>query len=128
LARERLPHDFSLDRLAWLSDVLDTKWRIPGTQWRFGVDAVAGMVPGLGDLLSGAAGLYILAGASHHGAPRVLMARMVGNLLFDTVVGSVPIIGGIFDIAFKANQRNLRLLIDHIEQEAAQAAKPVQSL
>jgi hypothetical protein len=99
--------------LAWLADLLDSRWRIPGTPWRFGVDAIAGLVPGAGDLVAGLAGLYILSAASRAGVPKNVMARMIGNIAVDTVVGSIPILGGIFDLFFKSNQRNLRLYQKH---------------
>lgn len=102
------PHD-----LAWLADLLDSRWRIPGTPWRFGVDAIAGLVPGAGDLVAGLAGAYILHAAVRAGVPRPVLARMIGNLAIDTIVGSIPVLGGIFDIAFKSNQRNLRLYAQH---------------
>ena len=108
--------------LAWLAELLDTRWRIPGTNWRFGIDALAGLVPGLGDLISGLAGLYIFAATHHAGAPRLLLMRMVGNLLIDTVVGSIPLLGRIFDVAFKANQKNMRLLRAHLERTRAERA------
>jgi hypothetical protein len=102
--------------LDWLADLLDTRWRIPGTSWRFGVDALAGLVPGLGDVVSGLAGLYILDRAVEVGMPKHAIARMIGNLVLDTAVGSIPVLGRIFDVAFKANQRNLRILRRHIER------------
>ncbi len=105
--------------LAWLADLLDTRWRIPGTNWRFGIDALAGLAPGLGDLISGLAGLYIFAAARHAGAPRLLLLRMVGNL---TLVGSIPLLGRIFDVAFKANKKNMRLLQAFLERSRAERA------
>lgn len=99
--------------LAWLADLLDSRWRIPGTSWRFGMDAVAGLVPGAGDLVAGLAGLYILSAAARAGVPRSVMVRMIGNIALDTAVGSIPILGGIFDLFFKSNQRNLRLYAKH---------------
>ena len=99
--------------LAWLADLLDSRWRIPGTPWRFGLDAVVGIVPGAGDLVAGVAGAYILHAAWRAGVPKTVLARMIGNIALDTTVGSIPILGGIFDIAFKSNQRNLRLYARH---------------
>jgi hypothetical protein len=107
------PHD-----LQWLADLLDSRWRIPGTPWRFGVDAIAGLVPGAGDLVAGLAGLYIISAAARAGVPRHVIVRMVGNIALDTVVGSVPILGGIFDLVFKSNQRNLRLYAKHAPPKA----------
>lgn len=111
--------------LAWLADLLDTRWRIPGTSWRFGIDALAGLIPGVGDLVSGLAGLYIFAAAAHARAPRSLLARMAGNLLIDTLVGGVPLLGRIFDIAFKANQKNLKLYQGFLDQARAARAKDI---
>jgi hypothetical protein len=108
----------------WLADLLDTRWRIPGTQWRFGVDALAGLIPVVGDVVSGLAGVYILDRASRAGAGNGLLARMVGNLLLDTAVGSIPLIGSVFDIAFKANQRNLRLLGEHLAKQEGVDVQP----
>jgi hypothetical protein len=102
--------------LAWLADLLDSRWRIPGTPWRFGVDAVAGMIPGVGDLVAGLAGAYILRAAWRADVSKTVLARMIGNIALDTIVGSIPILGGIFDIAFKSNQRNLRLYAKHATQ------------
>ena len=101
-----------LDRLA---TILDSRWRIPGTSIRFGVDAVAGLLPGLGDAATGLVSAYIVLRASHHGAGGGLIARMLGNIALDTVVGSVPILGSIFDVYYKANNRNIRLLRRHLE-------------
>lgn len=99
-----------LDKLAHL---LDTRWRIPGTSWRFGVDAVAGLVPGVGDVATGLVSAYIVKRAHSLGVPSHVLMRMVGNVALDTVVGSVPVLGSIFDFAFKANRRNIKLLRRH---------------
>lgn len=112
------PHDLAPPDLQWLADLLDSRWRIPGTSWRFGVDAIAGLVPGAGDLVAGLAGLYIISAATRAGVPRHVIARMIGNIAIDTVVGSVPVLGGIFDIFFKSNQRNLRLYAEYAPPKA----------
>lgn len=108
------PHD-----LAWLADLLDSRWRIPGTSWRFGVDAVAGIVPGLGDVVAGLAGAVIITAAYRAGVPHHVVGRMIANIAVDTVIGSVPILGGVFDVFFKANQRNLRLYAKHTSRDNA---------
>lgn len=100
-----------------LAVMLDSKWRLPGTNWRFGVDGVAGLVPGLGDTATGVISAYLIMKAHRMGLPRHLLARMAGNVALDVVVGSVPVLGSIFDFAFKANRRNLNLLRRHIEKE-----------
>lgn len=102
-----------LDELAHL---LDSRWRIPGLGLRFGVDAVAGLVPGAGDLASGAVSAYVIYKAAKLGAPSHVVARMAGNVALDTLVGSVPLLGSVFDLFFKANNRNVALLRRHLEE------------
>jgi hypothetical protein len=99
--------------LAWLADLLDTRWRIPGTNWRFGIDPIASLFPVVGDVVTGLVGLYILEAAKRAGVPKTTLARMIWNLVLDTLLGSVPVLGTIFDVVFKANQKNLRLLERH---------------
>lgn len=103
----------SLDDLDRLADLLDTRWRIPGTNWRFGIDALASIVPVAGDLSTAVVSAYMIKRAHNLGAPNHILARMVGNVAIDTVVGSVPVIGTVFDFAFKANRRNMALLKRH---------------
>lgn len=100
--------------LDWLAALLDSRWRIPGTSIRFGVDALVGLVPVLGDAATGVVSAYIVLRARSCGAEKTLVARMLGNVLLDTVVGSVPILGSLFDVYFKANNRNIRLLRRHL--------------
>ena len=99
-----------------LADWLDTKFVIPGTSIRFGFDAVIGLLPGIGDLVTTALGAYIVVRAQELGAPKVLLARMVLNLAIDSVVGAVPIFGDLFDLAFKSHLRNVRLLLKWLEK------------
>ncbi len=106
----------ALRDLDFLADMLDARWRVPGTSIRFGADALVGLVPVLGDAASGLVSLYIVSRARDHGAGSGLIARMLGNVVLDTLAGSVPILGSVFDIYFKANKRNIRLLRRHIEQ------------
>ena len=100
-----------------LAALLDSRWRIPGTSIRFGLDALLGLVvPVLGDMATGLVSAYIVVRARNCGAGNGLVARMLGNVLLDTVGGSVPILGSIFDIYFKANNRNIRLLRRHLQR------------
>jgi len=108
--------DRELASIEHLSRLLDTRWQIPGLGVRFGVDAVAGLVPVVGDLATGLVSFYIVHRASELGASRALVARMVANVVIDTVFGSVPLLGSVFDVFFKANRRNLRLLRNHLEK------------
>ena len=98
------------ERLIVLTRLLDSAIAVPGLRTRIGLDALLGLLPGVGDLISGALGLYLVAEARQLGASRWLQARMIGNLLLDTAVGAVPVAGDLFDIYFKAHVRNLKLL------------------
>lgn len=104
-----------LDRLRRLARLLDNRWTIPGTRIGFGLDGIASLVPVAGDTLTALVSLHILDEARRMGAPAGLIARMLGNVAFDWAVGSIPVIGTVFDVAFKSNLRNLRLLEQHLE-------------
>jgi Domain of unknown function (DUF4112) len=96
--------------------LLDEAFRIPGTQFRFGLDGIIGLVPGLGDVLAGLLSLVIPLAAWIRGVPYVTLVRMAANLAIGVLVGTIPIFGDIFDIAWKANRRNYRLLQRHLGQ------------
>lgn len=100
----------TLQRVRALSRVLDDLVRIPGTRFRFGLDPLIGLVPGLGDAAGAVfAGIILLAGV-RLGAPPIVLLRMAGNVALDAVVGAIPVAGDVFDFGFKANRRNLALL------------------
>ena len=107
-----------LRRVGWM---LDSTFKVPGTGIRFGLDSLIGLVPGLGDLIGGALSLYIIAESARLGVPRGLLLRMGWNVALDTFVGEVPILGDLFDVAWKANMRNLALLEGHLQQPVASA-------
>lgn len=113
--------DSRLERLRKVGWALDSSFRIPGTQIRFGIDMIIGLVPGLGDLIAGALSLYIIAESARLGAPRSLLAQMGWNVAVDTLAGEVPILGDLFDVVWKANMRNLALLEEHLQQPIAGA-------
>lgn len=96
-----------LRRLAWL---LDSSIRVPGTNYTFGVDALVGLFPVLGDVLGALVSGYIVVEAARLGAPRSLLARMALNIAIEALVGAVPVAGDLFDAAWKANLRNVDLL------------------
>jgi len=96
-----------LARLAWL---LDSSIPIPGTRFTIGLDALIGLVPFIGDLIGVALSSYILSEASRLGVPRSVLLRMAFNVWLEGLIGVVPLAGDAFDAAFKANQRNVRLL------------------
>ena len=112
-AGDRIFRDENLDLL---SRVLDSWFRIPGTSIRFGLDGIIGLVPGIGDILAGLASCIIILAAWARGAPYVTIARMLVNLALDVIIGTVPLFGDLFDIAWKANRRNYALLTRHLEQ------------
>ena len=98
------------------SRVLDTKFRIPGTDVRFGLDFILGLVPGAGDVLSlGMSGTLVATMARHGASPR-LVARMLFNVALDAIVGAIPVLGNIFDLVYKANYRNAQLMREYYEE------------
>ncbi|WP_239478789.1 DUF4112 domain-containing protein [Lichenicola cladoniae] len=101
-------------RLAWL---LDAAVKVPGTKFRFGLNSVVGAAPGVGDAAMAAVSLYIVYEAYQLGLPKQQIARMVGNVAVEAVAGSVPILGDLFDAAFKANLRNIALIDAHVGPE-----------
>lgn len=106
-----------LEQLEGLAHLLDTRWQVPGTSWRFGIDGVAGLLPGVGDMATGIVSVYLIWQAKRMGVPRSLLLRMAGNVGLDVLLGSVPVLGSIFDFAFKSNVRNLRLLHRHLDRK-----------
>lgn len=97
-------------RVHRLARLLDSQFRIPYTRIRFGLDSLLGLLPGAGDTVTAAMAAYIIFEAWRLGiSPRVI-GRMIGNLVIDWVIGSIPVIGDIFDVGFKANVRNIRLI------------------
>ena len=104
---QRLFDDENLDIL---SHILDDFIKVPGTPIRFGLDGIMGVVPGIGDVLGGIASCIIIIAAWMRGVPYVTVARMVANVVIEVVVGSIPVLGDAFDIAWRANRRNYALL------------------
>jgi hypothetical protein len=113
------PPDDPLARARTLARLLDSAANVPGTGIRFGADAVLGLIPGMGDLAGAALAGYLVILAQRLGAPRTVVLRMLGNVAVDTLVGTVPLAGDLFDVAFKSNTRNLTLLEGAIERPAA---------
>ena len=109
------PERERLERLRRLGYLLDNSIPIPGTRFRIGLEAIVGLVPGVGDLVGGGFSLYIILQAARMGVPPSLLARMGWNLLVDVAVGAIPFLGDLFDAGFKANMRNLALLERHAQ-------------
>jgi hypothetical protein len=103
----------ALDRLDMMATVFDTAVLIPGTNIRFGVEAVLRLIPGIGDFAASALSAYLLYEASRLGVPKLLLVRMAANVILEGAVGTVPVAGDAFDIYFRANRRNVALLRKH---------------
>jgi hypothetical protein len=115
LFRDRTLHNLEI--------LLDEAFRIPGTGIRFGLDGIIGLVPGLGDVLAGLLSLIIPLAAWIRGVPYITLVRMAVNIGIGVLVGSIPIFGDIFDIAWKANRRNYQLLVRHIGEPHRHTSK-----
>lgn len=101
-----------------MSRLLDTAIRFPGTNMRFGLDALIGLVPGVGDVVGAGMSGFIILTAARLGAPPSVLVRMLANVGLDTLVGAVPVAGDLFDAAWRANTRNAALLERHLEAPA----------
>ncbi len=101
-------------RVEWLATMLDDRFTLPGTRYRFGWDQVIGFVPGIGDAAMSAVSLVILHHGWKLGMPSSTLIRMGANIAVDFVLGSVPVVGDAFDFAWKANRKNLRLVQQHV--------------
>ena len=93
-----------------LSRYLDGLFRIPGTGWKFGLDALIGLVPNVGDTLTSVASFYILFAGARYGVPKITLLRMAFNIGLDYLVGSIPFVGDIFDFFWRSNQKNMDLI------------------
>ena len=116
---ERADVERSLDQL---SRAMDGLFRIPGTGWRIGLDALVGLVPGVGDFATTAVSLYILAAGVRYRVPKVTLLRMAANIGVDYLFGAIPVVGDLFDAAWKSNQMNVDLLRRRASVSAEEAA------
>lgn len=107
--------------LEQLSRWMDGLFRIPGTGWRFGLDALVGLIPGVGDTVTALASFYILAAGVRYRVPKVTLLRMGFNIGLDYVFGAIPVVGDLFDVAWKSNQKNVELLRQRATVSAAEA-------
>ena len=99
-----------LERLRAIARLFDQAFAVPGTRFRFGIDALFGLVPGLGDVAGALVAIYALRVARGLRAPASIQLHMLGNVAIDALVGTIPLLGDLFDFAFKAQTRNLALL------------------
>ena len=103
-------------RVEMLERVLERSFRIPGINYPVGLDAIAGLIPVVGDLLTAAMGAYIVWEARNLGLPKWKIWKMGANVAFDTAVGAVPLVGDAFDVLFRSNTRNLRIIRKHLDK------------
>lgn len=109
----------ALARLEGLAKVMDSAFKIPGTEVRMGFDALLGLVPVIGDAISGAISSYLIWEAKKLGVPKLVLGRMVANTAIDTALGSIPFVGDMFDVAYRSNSKNVALLRRHLEKTHA---------
>ena len=119
-SRQAAKVDESLERLSWLMDDLI---KIPGFNWRFGLDALVGLIPGFGDTATSLVSFYILVSAVRYRVPKVTLLRMGLNIAIDYLLGSVPLVGDVFDAWWKSNQMNVALLSKRATVSADDARK-----
>ncbi|RZK30332.1 MAG: DUF4112 domain-containing protein [Hymenobacter sp.] len=117
LDRAPIPATFDADeRLRWVERIarlMDSQFRLPGTRFRFGLDPLLGLLPIVGDVSTTFVSLALLLTMLRHGASGAVVVRMALNILIDSVVGAIPLVGNVFDFAYKSNERNVALLRRH---------------
>jgi Domain of unknown function (DUF4112) len=113
----------SNEHLDYIAALLDDIFRIPGTKIRFGLDALIGWVPGVGDAMTGVASFLIVFTSWRRGAKGVTLARMIANVLLETAIGAIPVAGDVFHVIWKANRRNYRLLLREREQPGSDTGR-----
>lgn len=112
----------ALDRLRRFANLMDSAFRVPGTNFEMGLEGLVGLIPGIGDFASAVVAFYVPFEAVRMGAPWAKVAQMLFNILVDAVLGTIPVVGDLFDIAFKANNRNVRLLEEYLDRGAEEPA------
>jgi hypothetical protein len=118
----RKPQPVEVERnLDRLSHLLDGLFRIPGTAWRFGLDSIVGLIPGIGDTATALASFYILAAGVRYRVPKVTLLRMGLNIGIDYLFGVIPVIGDMFDFVWKSNEMNMNLIRQRATVSAAEA-------
>jgi hypothetical protein len=113
-----LTHEQRLAQVRFIARMIDDRFRVPGTNLRFGLDFLLGLFPGLSDAVTSVISLLIVHHAWAAGASKLTLARMLGNVGIDFLVGSVPLFGDVFDFAWKANRKNARLLEAHLNSRS----------
>ncbi|MCJ2188898.1 DUF4112 domain-containing protein [Novosphingobium beihaiensis] len=103
-------------RIEAMEHVLERAFTVPGTRQQFGLDALVGLVPVVGDAIAAAMGLYLVWEARNLGMSKWQLARMTANVGFDTLVGAVPVAGDLFDFLYRSNSRNLKIIRKHLDK------------
>lgn len=115
-------NDIELKRLDQMANLLDSKFKIPGTDMKFGIDPILGLIPGVGDIISYVMSLLLIYYSAKYGASGKVVMKMLGNVILDFTVGKIPVLGYIFDFTYKANDRNVSLLKEHYEEDKHQGS------
>ncbi len=113
MQREKKNETTALAGMDSLAKLMDAQFKIPGTNIRFGLDALIGLVPGAGDFATFLVSGYMMLTLAKNGASGFVLARMALNVIIDSLIGAIPILGDIFDVAFRANTRNMQLMHEH---------------
>lgn len=106
-----------IERLRKLAKLMDSQFNLPGTNIRFGLDSILGIIPGVGDTVTLLSTIYLVGVARTLGVPFFIIVKMIWNALIDWFIGLIPLIGDIFDVGWKSNQKNVALIIDHLEKQ-----------
>ena len=110
-----VPDAERLAKIERLAHLMDESIALPGTDKRIGLEALLGLIPGLGDLATAVISLHIISEAKKLGVPKTIVSKMIWNVVVDTVVGAVPGVGDVFDAFWKANRKNIELVKEHFE-------------
>ena len=105
-------------RMRFVANLLDDSIRVPGTEFLIGIDPILGILPGAGDAVAAAMSVYIVLESARLGVPFLTLLRMMANVTLDFAIGSVPVVGTLFDTVWKANQKNVELAVDSLDGES----------
>ena len=105
-------------RMRFVANLLDDSIRVPGTEFRIGIDPILGILPGAGDAVAAAMSVYIVLESARLGVPFLTLLRMMANVTLDFAIGSVPVIGTLFDATWKANRKNVELAVESLDGES----------
>lgn len=117
--KQQDPYNSKAPNLYWIEQmarIMDSKFRIPGTNFRFGLDPILGLIPIFGDVTAAAISGGLIISMIKHGVSRKVVYKMLVNVALDATIGSIPVLGWVFDFYYKANNRNIRLLKEHYEE------------